>query len=276
MICKLTIVAGIKEGKCYLKDTFFTHPFKMADVGQYQTDKSLYLMIMSSSPGLLDGDQYNISIKTEAGSRLQLQSQSYQRLYNMQEGASQKVQIELEPGSSLSFVSHPIVPHENSKFKSHTKVYLEDNCELVLTEIITCGRKHSGEIFRFTYFQNLTEIYLKNKLILKDNILLKPDVVPPETIGQWEEFTHQGTFIYINTDSKPIHSIIGEVQLILAKEKGLNFGISEMAANGFVLRILANGGEQIFNCFKRIQEKLWNTKPADKQSISEKKQTVPS
>lgn len=275
MISKLTIVAGFKDEKSYLKDTYFTRPFRVADVGQYEIDNGLYLMMMSSSPGLLDNDQYEISIKTEAGSRMQLQTQAYQRLYNMQEGATQKIIIKQETHSSLSFVSHPIVPHENSKFISHTVAYLEDDCELLLSEIITCGRKHSGEIFRFTYFQNLTEIYHQNKLVLKDNILLQPHQVSPGTIGQWEGYSHQGTLIYINTGKNPLSVCIDQIHSILKEERDVNFGISEMAANGFVLRILANGGEQLFNCFRRIQKELWTDHSTSKLNRAEKPQTVP-
>ena len=158
MISKLTIVAGLKEEKSYLKDTFFTRPFRVANVGQYKTDDALYLMVMSSSPGLLDKDQYDLSIKLEANTRLQLQTQAYQRLYNMQEGATQKIKIVLEPGSSFSYVPYPVVPHQNSKFKGHTTTFPPEDCELLLSEIITCCRKHSGEIVLFPSFQNLTEI----------------------------------------------------------------------------------------------------------------------
>ncbi|MHC2990268.1 hypothetical protein OB13_01210 [Pontibacter sp. HJ8] len=258
MISKLTIVAGLKEERSYLKDTFFTRPFRVANVGQYKTDEALYLMVMSSSPGLLDKDQYDISIKLEANNRLQLQSQAYLRLYNMQEGASQKMRIVLDPGSSFSYVPHPVVPHQNSKFKSHTTAYLQEDCELLLSEIVTCGRKHSGELFRFTSFQSLTEVYYNQRLVLKDNTLLQPQQVPPGTIGQWEGYTHQGTLLYLNTSEKTVQTYLDELQRIFEEEKGISFGLSQSAVNGFVVRILGHGGEQLFNCFKRVQEALWS------------------
>lgn len=269
MISKLTILAGFKNQTSYIKDTFFTSPFRLADVGQYHTDNGLYGMIMSSSPGILDLDNYEISIKTEAGARLQLQTQAYQRLFNMQKGAIQKMTIEQEPGSSFSYVPHPIVPHENSKFNSHTIVHLKDQCELLLSEIITCGRKHSGEYFRFTSFRNLTEIYHNNKLVLKDTILLQPQEVSPGIMGQWEGFTHQGTLIYLNTGTYSINTCMEEIHSLFKEEKNMNYGLSEMAANGFVLRILANGAEQLFNYFIRIQESFRTRHLTSELSIPE-------
>lgn len=257
MICKLNIVAGFKDKRSYLKDTFFTRPFRVADVGQYKTDLDLYLMVMSSSPGLLDDDQYDFSINVESGGRLQLHSQAYQRLFNMQRGASQQLVINLEPGSTFSYVPHPMVPHRNAKFKNHTTVHLQEDCELLLSEIITCGRKHSGEIFQFTYLQNLVEIYHKKKLLLKDNVWLCPQQTPLDAIGQLEGYSHQGTLVYLLTRTEPASACIDGLYHLLENEKDIAFGISELEGNGFVLRMLGNGGEQLFNFFKQIQEKLW-------------------
>lgn len=262
MISKLMIVAGFKDGRSYLKDAYFSRPFRIANVGQYKTDKDLYLMIMSASPGLLDNDHYDISIKVEGCTRLQLQSQAYQRLHNMQEGATQKILITLEQGSAFSYVPHPIVPHRDSKFKSHTVAHLQKNCQFLLSEIITCGRKHSGEVFRFTYLQNLLEVYDQRKLLLKDNLFLQPKRLPLNTIGQLDGFTHQGVLVYISTGVEAADLYANEVAHLLEKEKDVCYGISGIAANGFVLRILGNGGEQLLNCFASIQEKLWHCRPA--------------
>lgn len=275
MISKLTIVAGFKEEKSYLKDVFFTRPFRIAGVGQYKTDSDLYLMVMSSSPGLLDKDHYDIFLKVESNSRLLLQSQAYQRLYNMQAGATQKVTIMLEPGSAFSYAPHPIVPHQNSKFKSHTVAYLQENCQLLLSEIITCGRKLSGEVFRFTYFQSLTEIFYQQKLVLKDNILLQPQQLPLNTIGRSEGYTHQGSLIYISTGKEPTNSYLEQIRQLLEEEINVSFGISEIATNGFVLRVLGNGGEQLYNCFKRVQERLWYYKPIYQTNTPVQFKTLP-
>ena len=165
----------------------------------------------------------------------------------------------LKSYSVFSYVQHPIVPHENSIFKSHSVIRLEDNCSLCLGEIITCGRKHSGEIFRFTHFQNLIEIFYHKKLILKDNILLQPQLVPMDTTGQMEGFTHQATFIYVQTNPRQadMDAIINQMHEMLESEDGINFGISQGSPLCIVTRVLGNGGEQLFNCLKIMQNWLW-------------------
>ena len=280
-MANLYIKTGFKEGKSYLMDSYVSVPFRITNIGQIKEDSCLYMMLGSSSPGLLDTDNHEIDINVEENSRFQLQTQSYQRLYNMKKGSSQITKVKLAPNSAFCYVPHPIVPQENSIFRNHTIIHLEKNCELILSEIITCGRKNSefispdreifGEIFKFTYFQNVTEICFNDLLILKDKIILEPQEVPVDTVIQLEGYTHQATFIYLNTGNSSVaYELIAEILKIMEYEENISFGVSEMAANGFVLRVLGNGGEQLFNCFQQIQNFLWERKEAPIVSIKEK------
>lgn len=257
MANKLNITAGYKEGRSYLKDTFFTPPFRVANISVDKSDPALYLMIMSSSPGILDGDRYEIDITIEQNSCFQMLSQSYQRLFNMKTGAEQYINIDLEKGSIFSYVPHPVVPHEQSVFKSKSIIQLKDNCSLVLGEIITCGRKHSGEVFKFSHFQNLVEVYHNQKMILKDNILLQPQITDMNTIGQTENYTHQGTLMYVNTSGLDLEYLPNLIQEMFEDEQDIIFGASLSSENTVVMRMLGNGGEKLHDSFKRIQKYLW-------------------
>ncbi|MBB5638426.1 urease accessory protein [Pedobacter cryoconitis] len=278
MICSLRITVQEKQGRSYLKDVFVTPPFRVVPVGQHKSDQSSYLMVMSTSPGILSGDEYQIDIQVKENARLQLQSQSYQRLYNMEKSATQHMKVRLEKGSSFFYVPHPVVPHENSCFTSVNQVYLHDHCELMMSEIITCGRKHHGEVFKYRHFQNLIEIYHHQKLILKDNVLLQPALMPLNSTGLLEGYTHQGTLIYISTSKEPgnesnesvhdkapsfrekeksVQELIEYLFLMMETETDIIFGISAVQQNGFVLRILGNGGEQLYNSFQKVQQVIW-------------------
>lgn len=257
MINKLTITGGYKNGRSYLKDTFFTRPFRVADISEHRDDPALYLMVMSSSPGILDGDHYDIHIDVETGCRLQLQSQSYQRLFQMRNGAKQLQHITLHPGSELSYVQHPVVPHENAIFKGHNKIVLDDNCRFTFGEIITCGRKLSGEIFRYTTFHAITEVYHKKKLIVKDNVLLQPQRIPVDVTGQLEGYTHQATLLYVSTAADDLSEMPDRWHELLAGETGVETGISRAGPQVVALRMLGNGGEQLYACLQKVQQYLW-------------------
>ncbi|RAJ80283.1 urease accessory protein [Chitinophaga dinghuensis] len=254
---RLTITSGFKNQRSYLKDTFFTPPFRVADISEHRSDPAVYLMIMSSSPGMLDGDDYDIDIVVEEGSRLQLQSQSYQRLFNMKHGATQHQKIQLHPGAAFSYVQHPVVPHENAIFKGKNRIDVADNCLLTFGEILTCGRKHSGEVFRYRSFHNITEIFHNGRLLIKDNLLLQPTLVDMAAIGQMEGFTHQATLLHVNTRTGIEEDSVNMLYEMLGEEKEIAIGMSSPSSQVLAVRILGNGGEQLFSCLQRIAAYFW-------------------
>lgn len=261
MICKLDLTVGHRLGRSYARDIYAGKPFRVVPVGQYATDNALHLMWMSVSPGILDGDHYDIRIELEEDARLQLESQSYQRLYHMNNRATQDMHIRLARGADFAFVPYPVVPHRNSTFISKTKVTLHPEASFLMSEIVTCGRKLSGEVFEYAHFQNLTEVYdEKHRLLLKDNIMLVPSLMPLSGTGMLEGFTHQGTLVYTGKAGDAISSLIEEVYDMLECEEGVVYGVSETKHPGFVLRMLGNGGEQLHKCFVCVKDLVWETK----------------
>jgi len=256
----LNIIASFKSGKSYIKDLYVSLPFRCVSVGQRKDDNKLYQMIMSSSPGILDGDHYHLDISLEKGASMQLQSQSYQRLFNMKDEALQEINIVMEDETSFAYVPHPVVPHEDSNFTSKAKINIGKNSQIIISEIITCGRKHYGEVFKLKRFQNLMEIYHDKKLIIKDNVLIQPDLIPINTIGNLEQYTHQGTLIFYSTKENVekdhlIQTIIDHSEQF---KDEMEIGVSAMEENGFVVRALGHGGEVMFNFFLYVQDILWD------------------
>ncbi|HEY1164839.1 MAG TPA: urease accessory protein UreD [Chitinophaga sp.] len=261
MISELKIGTGVRNGITYLKESYYTKPFKLADIGVYRADKALCLMLMTASPGMLNGDDYRITINVSAGARLQLQTQAYQRLYSMQTGARQQMDVEVGEKALFSYVPHPIVPHTDAVFEGHNRINLSEGSRLIWGEILTCGRKLNGEVFKFRLFHNLTELRYKGKLILKDNVMIQPARLNVYEPGEMEGFTHQATLIYADTrqDAPPVADRLLE---LLAHEEDIAFGVTQSAGPAIVLRILGHGAEQLFNCMRSMETVLWTLSPS--------------
>lgn len=258
MVSSLAIQIEQREGVSYLKDAYVTQPFRIVPVGQYKKDKAAYLMIMSSSPGLLDNDEHQISIHLAPNTKLQLQTQAYQRLFHMKNKSTQTTTIQMEEGSVFAYVPHPVVPQRASTFISRNRIELKANCHFLLSDIITCGRKLSGEEFEYDHFQNLTEIYYEGKLQLKDNVLLQPELMPLQGLGILEGYTHQGTLIYYNTANIRVQAYIDFFHEQYGEMEAIAFGISAVEGDGFMVRLLGQGAEKLFTIFQAIQQKLWD------------------
>ncbi|MCW3092655.1 MAG: urease accessory protein UreD [Ferruginibacter sp.] len=255
MIAQLHIEAAVRDDRTYLKSTYYTTPLKVANITEDKKKNRLHLMLMSSSPGILDGDQYQLKIDLAEGTSLQLHTQSYQRLFNMKKSATQSIEVHLALGGSFCFLPHPSVPHTGSVFTTGNKFFLSENCSLVFGEILTCGRKLNGEVFLFSKYHSITEIYLNNKLVIKENLLIEPATMQLDSIGQLEGFTHQASLIYINTIAD-ISELTETISRLLADQEGTIFGITAAPLNGLIIRMLGNKAEQLHDCLKAISNIL--------------------
>src|SRR5687767_1560901 len=141
MTTSLDLTVANMNGISFLKESYCDAPFKLANITEDKKDPELRLMLASSSPGVLDADQYNIKITLQQNSVVQLHTQSYQRLFSMKQKAAQETNIHLDSGSSFCFIPHPVVPHKLSNFRSSTNIYLANSCNLIFGEVLTCGRK---------------------------------------------------------------------------------------------------------------------------------------
>ncbi|MFI3283088.1 MAG: urease accessory protein UreD [Rikenellaceae bacterium] len=258
MDARITLTIAQREGRSYPRSLYVTPPFRVVSVGQLRHDGGAYLMQMSTSPGVLSGDDYQVDITMEPNTKLQMLSQSYMRIFDMDAHATQRINITIGDGAHFSQVSHPIVPHRNSSFSSSTYVELGRQSSFLQSEIITCGRKYHGEEFLFREFSNSVEVRSCGVLRFKDRVWLNPKVTPLRTCGLLEGYTHQGTLVYqTSCESVDISSIIEHIYIQLSKVKDLDFGISKSHHDGFIIRVLGESGEALFNSFLEVQEHLW-------------------
>lgn len=255
MIARMHITAGFKSKKTYLKNSFSTSPCKIGNITEDKTKSMMRLMMMSSSPGILDNDRYEITIDLEEEAELELTTQGYQRIFTMQNEAEQSTNIRLAEHSSLCYLPHPNVPHKFSSFRSINTIHLNTTHHLVWSEIITCGRKLCNEAFYFTRFQNTTSIYLHKKLVVKENLLLEPGKTNLSLIGQLEGYTHQSSLLYLNNHSDTEYLMYNSNDLLSAIE-GIEFGISALPVKGFSIRMFGRKAEQLFEIHKKLAQLL--------------------
>lgn len=260
MRASLRINAAVKHNKTSLQTGYCTPPFKIANITEDKSDPSLHLMLMSSSPGILDGDEYNLQIEVQNGGNLHLHTQSYQRLFTMQGQAAQTMNVHLHENSSFTYLPHPTVPHVRSSFTSRNTISLSNNCKLIWGEIVTCGRSGRDEPFSFTKFQSITKLYLLNRLVIKENLLIIPGTGSVTGLGMLEGFTHQSSFLYldehINADN-----LVQQLHEILQQFSNISFGVTSLPVTGILVRLLGYKAEQLFGIHHKILQHLH--KPAN-------------
>ena len=249
----------VRNGHTRLAESYFTPPFKVADTTEDKKGLLLHLMLMSSSPGILDGDEYTIRIELEEGSRLQLHTQAYQRLFQMTGGASQRMEVRIQKGAGFCYLPHPTVPHRSSVYTGINKVYLSEDSCLVWGEVLTCGRKLNGEVFAFSEYHSTTDLILDDHLLLRENIFLRPSSMHLAGIGQMEGFTHQASLLLIGKDwtEGAVQDLIREYT---AGHKDILVGFSAGPAGSLVLRLLGNQAGQLHQILQAIAKRLFSAR----------------
>ncbi|AWG20568.1 hypothetical protein FFWV33_02980 [Flavobacterium faecale] len=256
MISKVTIESVEKRGITELKSVFCLTPFKVVEVREDKKNPLLELMLMSSSPGVLDNDELSFDYLIAENCQVEMTTQSFQRLFTMENSAVQKTNVVVKENAFLSYLPQPTVPHKDSNFKSVNTIHLEKNAAVVWGEIFTCGRKLKDEIFQFTQFQSLTKIIQEEKLVYFENLFLNPTKRNPLNIGQYEGFTHQLSLVYID-DACDIPDLKKQLDSFL-EDKQCTFGISETATNGLSIKILDFKAEKLLTLMKQLTQIIKN------------------
>ncbi|WP_162633053.1 urease accessory protein UreD [Echinicola strongylocentroti] len=251
---KYRLKTGLRE-QTILKDVFFTPPFNLVEVRENKKNPLLEVMVMSSSPGMLNDDVYDIHIDVINHSQLNLQTQSYQRIYVSKNGTKQRMQVDVGEGAYFSHVPHPMVPHAGAIYFAENTLALTKSSTLLWGEILTCGRKwmEKGEQFTFKKHHTITTIRVEGKTIFKDNLFLLPAALDITEMGQYEGFTHQGSLFFIAPEGD-IKKKMDDIHDRLASEADIDFGISLIRENAYVLRVLGNSGERLFRIFDQIRK----------------------
>lgn len=125
-------------------------PFAPADA----SDPPRYFL-RNVTAGMLDGDDYSVSIHVEAGVRVAIQPTAASRVFVAHgdgRGARLRTHIEVEPGAVLDFDAGLTIPHAGAVGEQLTEVTLHPGATLALSEVLAFGRLAKGERFAFRTF----------------------------------------------------------------------------------------------------------------------------
>ena len=111
----------------------------------------------------------------------------------------------------------------------------------------------------FSKYHNLTQIYLNNKLVVKENLLIEPTAININAIGQLEGHTHQASLIIIN-DDLDLNAMNDYITDYLSQQKNIEFGVSGLPVKGLIVRIMGQKAEQLHNCLKYIATQVASSK----------------
>lgn len=247
----LNISSIKKDDKTILDNIYFTAPFKIIKPF-YISDDYIKVMMLSASAGIMDGDTQSIDMKIGNETKVEVISQSYEKIHKMKSGkAIRNCSISVGKNAFLKYNPLPTIPFAESSFDSIMKISLEDNTsKLLLTEIISCGRSAMGEKFLYNQYNSYIEVRKSNKLIYRDNTMYNPALFNMNSIGMFEGYTHLANILICNCDEDD--SFIDSARDLIDEFDEIQGGVSKLQSGDIVIRILGKTSQNLINICDKI------------------------
>lgn len=250
---QMRIETKFKDNKTYMSDVFYTPPLKLTRPFK-QADGGLYIIMMSSSPGIMDGDVQDFEFNIDDNSNTHITSQTYEKIYKtIDVPPVRNTKIKVGSNAYFKYFPLPTIPFKDSSFSSETIIELKDeSSRFSMVEIISCGRQGLGEKFEYKSFKLLTEVKKKKELVYVDNTNFIPDEINMENFGMLEGYTHLGNILLFNFDIKDEE--LSEYNEII-QSQGLDGGVSRTFSKDVVIRVMGYSAVELKGLAEEIIER---------------------
>ena len=267
---KIELQTNDDDSKTYIKSLLSKAPFliQKAMYPDLEHPHFAHIYIMSSSGGILQGDEQKIDITMGKNAIARITTQSATKIYKMEGGyASQFINIHSQEGSYLEFIPHQIIPFKSSRFYQEVNLEVEENAILIYSEIISAGRIASGEKFDFDLCFLRTSAHRDGQTLFTDvmNLSHKDKTNLESIFGEKNIFST----VYMIGCSTQIEKIVNEINLATENTSLLASCSTLPRDSGIIVRMLGNSVSEIMNLtesltsiLRDITKKNFQAKPA--------------
>ena len=262
---EFNIVLENINGTTVVSDKRFGGLIKISPTMHLDSEKISAYYILGLGGGYVEGEKYKYSVLVRNNARAIITTQAATKVYKClnEKAAIQETQLKIEGNGILEYITDNVILYKDALYKQDNEIYLDKDSTLIYSDGITSGWSVTGEAFSYSRLQLRTKVYMDNVLVLLDNLLINPIEDDVTKLGYFEGYENFGTLLVIN--KKITNEIIDTLRLSLKNlNLDINFGISEIEVNGFVLRVLGhstqNVDEAIKLCHNYVRKVLFNSK----------------
>jgi urease accessory protein len=221
-------------------------------------DGTACLMLLNPTGGLVGGDFLLSQIILEAGTQVCLTTPSATRVYRtLDPPAVQETHIQAGEGASLEYVPDHVIPHRDSKFRQSLRVEMDCGSRAIFWDALAAGRVARGERWQFHEVDSRIEVTLRGKPVYLNRTRINPASLDPNRLGFAQDFSYMGTLLVVSDATTRWNEVTAALNAELENTPqvfaGVNAGVSALAANGCVVKLLARSASDLM----RAQTALW-------------------
>lgn len=252
--CTLNATASFKDGKTILSDKFYTQPFKLMKPFHIKKDL-MTLMMQTASAGILKGDTQEQNFVIEDNAKMELVSQSFEKLHKMDGGSARRdTTIKVGKNALFKYSPLPTIPFKDSGFDSTITCDLaDDTSQLMLVEVLSGGRIAYGEAFEYRFYNSHITIRKGGKLIYNDNAQYNPAEMDMQGLGMYEGFTHMATLLLVNLKDKVD---LEKIREMIAENPKIEGGASTIQSGDTSVKLLGRSADDLYELCEKIMNSL--------------------
>jgi urease accessory protein len=193
-VSELRASFGQVSGVTRLKERYHTSPIKIAK--SFPLGTGAGILVMDVSPGMLEGDAYEMDWNAGKDTVVQISNQSFLKVHPCPGGGSASLKQRFAVGENavVEHMPEPVMLYGGAAFSSDTEVRLAPGACWMQAEVLCPGRTLRGEIFRFRRLDSRLSVYEDGELIYRQNQRVLPEDQMLGAPGSWQDMTHWGTF----------------------------------------------------------------------------------
>lgn len=162
----------------------YQYPLKLISPSPKALQKSVLVFLLTYGGGLVGGDQVHLEITVQPKAKLSIVTQGHTKIFKSPSRdvvTRQKLDVTVEAGAALCLLPDPVQPFEGSVYEQSQIFTLAEASSLCLLDWVSNGRSARGENWDCHVWRGRNEVWAagrsdqKNKLILRDNVLLDGD-----------------------------------------------------------------------------------------------------
>ncbi|MFB9330941.1 urease accessory protein UreD [Paenibacillus aurantiacus] len=184
---------GSHGGHTRVDAKYHDAPIKIAK--SFPLGGPLAVIMMDVSPGLLEGDRYEMDWTIGEDAHVYITNQSYTKVHPSDGLGSELLQrFALAPGAVAESMPEPVMLYKDASLLMETEVDLAPGALWMGAEVLCPGRTLRGELFHYRLYRNRMRVRLGGELIFAQNQRIDPASQLLDAPGCFGDLTHTGTF----------------------------------------------------------------------------------
>jgi urease accessory protein len=203
-------------------------------------------MMLNPSGGLVGGDRLSTSVQIGPGAAVVLTTASATKVYRTEgEAASHRTAITLGQGATVEYLPDHVIPHTGAALRQSLSIEMAPGARAIVYDAIAAGRIGRNECWNFREMHSEIAIRREGRPVYLSRSRIIPLAQPLTQLGWMEEFNYLATVVVIADTTAAWSSVLDETDATLRQLPGVNFGVTEISAGGWVVRLMTHTATEL-------------------------------